>query len=373
MALALKNISKEVGGETHIAPLDLELEDGSLNLLLGLTLSGKTSLMRLMAGLDQPTTGRVLVDGKDVTGMAVRKRDVAMVYQQFINYPSMTVYENIASPLRIAKADSKEIDRRVRTEAERLKIDGFLDRLPAELSGGQQQRCAMARALVRDAELVLLDEPLVNLDYKLRETLREELPKALEGRRSIVVYATTDPWEALSFGGKTAVLEEGRLLQFESAASGYAAPATVHVSSVFSDPPMNIIAGNVSGSRMQLGEHLTAKRPDTLSRLSDGDYLFGLRPEHLAPASPDSDRNRIAAKVDVTEISGSDTYVHFEIDGKPWVAVENGVHHYDLGEEIELDFDTRRLFAFDTQGLLLHSPERDVPSHDNQVERNGAN
>lgn len=372
MALSLKQVSKSVGGQTHIAPLDLELEDGSLNLLLGLTLSGKTTLMRLMAGLDQPTSGRILVDGRDVTGLAVRKRNVAMVYQQFINYPSLTVYENIASPLRIARIEAGEIDRRVRLEAERLKIDGFLDRLPAELSGGQQQRTAMARALVRDADLVLLDEPLVNLDYKLRETLREELPRALEGRRSIVVYATTDPWEALSFGGKTAVLEEGRLLQYEHAAQAYAAPATTHVASVFSDPPMNIIAGHLEGSQIRLGDHLTATRPATLSELTDGDYLFGLRPEHLAPATPNNDRNRIGAQVDVTEISGSDTYVHFEIDGKPWVAVENGVHSYELGEQIELDFEPHRLFVFDRNGSLLHSPERDTSSHNNQVERNGA-
>ncbi len=151
MPLALKQVSKVVGGDTHIAPLDLELADGSLNVLLGLTLSGKTTLMRLMAGLDRPTTGKILVNDQDMTGVAVRKRNVAMVYQQFINYPSLTVYENIASPLRIARFSKADVDRRVKAEAERLKIDTFLDRLPAELSGGQQQRVAMARALVRDA------------------------------------------------------------------------------------------------------------------------------------------------------------------------------------------------------------------------------
>jgi glycerol transport system ATP-binding protein len=131
MSLALQQVSKIVGGETHIAPMDLELDDDSINVLLGLTLSGKTSLMRLMAGLDRPTAGRILVNNQDVTGVAVRKRNVAMVYQQFINYPSLTVFENIASPLRIARLSKAEIDRRVRTEAERLKIDAFLDRLPA--------------------------------------------------------------------------------------------------------------------------------------------------------------------------------------------------------------------------------------------------
>src|SRR5699024_5316487 len=266
----------------------------------------------------------------DVTNLPVRKRNVAMVYQQFINYPSLTVYENIASPLRIAKVSSADIDRRVRAEAQRLGIESMLDRLPAELSGGQQQRTAMARALVREADLVLLDEPLVNLDYKLREGLREELPRALEGRKSIVVYATTDPWEALAFGGKTAVLQEGRLLQYDTAAKVYAAPATTHVSSVFSDPPMNIIAGELTEHDLRLGDLLHAERPAMLSQLPAGPCIFGIRPAHLQ-TGPGNTAHSIGATIDVTEISGSDTYVHCEIGQQPWVAVETGVHEYELG------------------------------------------
>ncbi|MGB7755005.1 MAG: ABC transporter ATP-binding protein [Salinisphaera sp.] len=358
MSLVLDNVSKVVGGETHIEPMDLELESGSLSLLLGLTLSGKTSLMRLMAGLDKPSSGRIRIDGTDVTGLPVRKRNVAMVYQQFINYPSLTVYENIASPLRIAGVSSSEIDRRVRAEAERLHIDAMLDRLPAELSGGQQQRTAMARALVRDAELVLLDEPLVNLDYKLRETLREELPKALEGRRSIVVYATTDPWEALAFGGRTAVLEEGRLLQYDYAANVYAAPATTHVASVFSDPPMNIINGELRGDELRVGDTLRTARPAALSALPDGSYLFGVRPPHLTVnAESDTGGQRIDTAVDVTEISGSDTYVHCQVEGRPWVAVQSGVHQHDLGAPLSLGFHPDKLFVFDRDEQLVHSPE----------------
>ncbi|MES1937778.1 ABC transporter related protein [Salinisphaera hydrothermalis C27AD] len=345
--------------------MDLELESGSLSLLLGLTLSGKTSLMRLMAGLDKPSSGRILVDGRDVTGLSVRKRNVAMVYQQFINYPSLTVYENIASPLRIAGVSSSEIDRRVRAEAERLHIDAMLDRLPAELSGGQQQRTAMARALVRDAELVLLDEPLVNLDYKLRETLREELPKALEGRRSIVVYATTDPWEALAFGGRTAVLEEGNLLQYDYAANVYSAPATTHVASVFSDPPMNIIDGEIRGDELRVGDSLRTARPAALSSLSDGSYLFGVRPPHLTVNS-DADKGgqRIDTAVDVTEISGSDTYVHCQVEGRPWVAVQPGVHQHDLGARLSLGFHPDKLFVFDRNEQLVHSPEAGADRQD---------
>ncbi|MFV0299522.1 MAG: ABC transporter ATP-binding protein, partial [Paracoccus sp. (in: a-proteobacteria)] len=176
MSLDLKDISKLVDGRVHIHPTDLTLQPGSMNVLLGSTLSGKTSLMRLMAGLDKPTEGRVFWNGQDVTGQRVQDRKVAMVYQQFINYPSMSVYDNIASPLRLMGRSKAEIDRAVRETAEMLKLTPRLTRKPLELSGGQQQRCALARALVKGAGLVLLDEPLANLDYKLREELRAEIP-----------------------------------------------------------------------------------------------------------------------------------------------------------------------------------------------------
>jgi glycerol transport system ATP-binding protein len=182
------------------------------------------------------------VDGKDVTCVSVRERNVAMVYQQFVNYPSFTVYENIASPLRLAKClSAKEIDAKVRATAEMLQIEHLLDRLPAELSGGQQQRTAMARALVKGASLLLLDEPLVNLDYKLREELRSEMCQIFGRGITTVVYATTEPQEALMLGGNTAVLDAGRLLQNGPALEVYHRPATVGTSQVFSNPPINLI------------------------------------------------------------------------------------------------------------------------------------
>src|SRR5688572_26953094 len=175
--LELRNVTKTVSGVDHIRDVSLTLRHGSLNVLLGPTLSGKTSLMRLMAGLDAPTRGSVWFDGKDVTGVPVQRRNIAMVYQQFINYPAMTVYENIASPLRVAGAEKSHIDSEVKRAAELLKLTPYLDRTPLNLSGGQQQRTALARAIVKNAGLVLLDEPLANLDYKLREELRAELPR----------------------------------------------------------------------------------------------------------------------------------------------------------------------------------------------------
>src|ERR1044072_7654721 len=173
MSVTLEHVPRAVDGIPTIRDVSLTLERGTLSVLLGPTLPGKTSIMRLLAGLDNPSSGRVLVDGKDVTGIDVRQRSVAMVYQQFINYPSLTVYENIASPLRVQQRPKEEIDRRVQEAAGLLKLEPFMSRTPLQLPRGQQQRTAIARALVKGADLVLLDEPLANLDYKLRERSEE--------------------------------------------------------------------------------------------------------------------------------------------------------------------------------------------------------
>ena len=242
MSISLDNVTVVSMGENVVTDVSLTVERGSINVLLGPTLAGKTTLMRLMAGLDQPTAGRILLDGKDATGVPVRQRSVAMVYQQFMNYPSMTVYENIASPLRVARLGADEIDRRVRRAADVLGLESLLDRLPNQISGGQQQRTAIARAIVKNAELVLLDEPLANLDYKLREELREELPSILRQAGSILVYATTEPLEALLLGGLTATLSQGRVVQVRADATVYHGRVVSNSARVFSDPPLNEIA-----------------------------------------------------------------------------------------------------------------------------------
>src|SRR6266403_1319422 len=242
MTVTLENMTRTVDGIPTIRNVSLTLERGTLSVLLGPTLSGKTSIMRLLAGLDKPATGRVLVDGKDVTGFDVRRRSVAMVYQQFINYPSLTVYENIASPLRVQGKPRAEIEKRVGEAAKLLRLEPFLSRTPLQLSGGQQQRTAIARALVKGADLVLLDEPLANLDYKLREELRAELPRIFEASGAIFVYATTEPSEALLLGGRTICLSEGRALQVGGTSAVYRRPDSLRVAELFSDPPLNTVA-----------------------------------------------------------------------------------------------------------------------------------
>ena len=234
MSLELKNVEKKIGAETHIYSTNLKFEKNTINILLGSTLSGKTTLMQIMAGLDKPTSGEIWFNEKNVTGVAVQKRNVSMVYQQFINYPNFTVFDNIASPLKITGISSDEIKKKVGEVSELSKISGTLNKKPHELSGGQQQRTALARALVKDSGLILLDEPLANLDFKLREELREELPKLFENRDCIVVYATTEPSDALLIGGNAATLEEGRVVQYGKTIDVYSKPINLVSARVFS-------------------------------------------------------------------------------------------------------------------------------------------
>ncbi len=363
MSLSLEGITKKVARETHIDNVSLTFESGSRNILLGRTLAGKTSLLRLMAGLDRPTSGRIMVNGKNVTGKSVRKRSVAMVYQQFINYPSLTLFNNIASPLKLAKVDKSEIDRRVRSTAEMLHLERFLDRLPSELSGGQQQRVAIARALVKETELLLLDEPLVNLDYKLREELREELQAIFETRKSIVVYTTTEPTEALMLGGNIVVIDEGRVLQTGSTPSVYHHPATTKVAEVFSDPPINFLSGTVREGAARIGGDVHLPLIQHMRSLKDGDYAFGVRSNHLFVNRKSDEDVEIPATVVLTEINGSETFIHASHNDTELVVQERGVRSVRSGMEITIYVKPSCFFVYDKSGALVASPSAETQSH----------
>lgn len=358
MSLILENIDHVVGGATHIADLNLELQPGSFNVLLGRTLAGKTTLMRLMAGLDAPTRGRILMNGEDVTGRSVRKRNVSMVYQQFINYPTLSVYDNIASPLKLARVARAEIDRRVREVAEMLHIEDLLDRLPLELSGGQQQRTAMGRALVKNADIVLFDEPLVNLDYKLREEFRDELRGVFSERRCIAVYATTEPAEALALGGSTAVIHEGRLLQYGRTEDVYHRPRDILTAEIFSEPPINILRGMISGSEVSFDERRRFPVSDDLRRLAPGEYRFGVRASHISLSPRTQDDIEVEMIVDLAEISGSETFLHVRSDRFHMTVHLEGVHEFAVDAPVTLYFPTRKVYAFDRQGAAVHVPPR---------------
>jgi len=355
MTLKLEGVSKVVAGQTHIHPTDLTLEKGTMNVLLGPTLSGKTSLMRLMAGLDVPDTGRIVWNGEDVTGRRVQDRNVAMVYQQFINYPSMTVYDNIASPLRLMGRPASEIDAAVQKTADLMKLAPMLQRKPLELSGGQQQRCALARALVKDAGLVLLDEPLANLDYKLREELRVEIPKIFEESGAIFVYATTEPEEALLLGGNTATLWEGCITQFGLTPDVYRQPVDATTARVFSDPPMNFLSVSKTGGKLLFGDGQSAPATGKMADLPDGRYSAGFRPNHLEIGQHATDAMKFTATLSVTELTGSETFVHLDHHGERWVGLIHGLRSLSSGQSLPVYLDPSCVYLFAQDGTLVAS------------------
>lgn len=353
MSLCLSEVTLEDAGQTHIYPTTLTLADASINVLLGQTLAGKTSLMRLMAGLDKPSSGRLSMGGEDVTGMAVQKRNVAMVYQQFINYPGLSVFENIASPLRVAGVDAAEIEKKVHWASEIMRLGPQLARKPLELSGGQQQRCAIARALVKGAGLVLMDEPLANLDYKLREELRSELPAIFRESGAIFVYATTEPTEALLLGGHTATLHEGRVTQFGPTLSVYRRPNSLLTACTFSDPPLNQLPVDIQEgiARTESGDCI----PLGGDSISNGSYILGIRPDHLR-LQAGIDSIALQAQVIVSEITGSESFVHLNYGLQRWVSLSHGVHEPELDSTISVYLQPQKLFVFDQRGDFVRGP-----------------
>jgi glycerol transport system ATP-binding protein len=360
--LRLSGISYRAGSELWLQDIDIALAEGGINVLLGATLAGKTTLLRILAGLDRPSTGRIVAGEKDLTGVPVRQRNVAMVYQQFINYPSLTVYENIASPLRVARKSEAEIRARVTQLAQTLRLGAFLSRYPAELSGGQQQRTALARALAKDAELLLLDEPLINLDYKLREELRVELTQLFADGRTTVVYATTEPMEALQLGGHTTLLAQGRVLQTGATLDVFRRPATLAAARAFSDPPFNVIPATVDAARGEAvlsdGARLPIA-PALQSRLDPQttQIVLGIRAHELSLAASATTPAALSGRIELAEISGSETFVHLARDDVRLVAQIPGVHDLPLNQQCTLYLRPASLYGFDSSGQLLFAPE----------------
>lgn len=352
MALEIKNITKVVQGVTHIKPTTLTLRKGHFNVLLGETGAGKTSLIKMMAGLDPIASGQILMEGEDVTALTTQKRKISLVHQFFVNYPHMTVFENIASPLKVAGMAKSEINDRVAEAADILQLGPMLHRRPHELSGGQQQRCALARAIAKESRAVFLDEPLANLDYKLREELREQLPELFAGRGAVVVYATSEPEEALLLGGETALMMDGSVAQFGPTADIYRAPASLTAARAFSDPPINHAPVTKRGDAMHLGS-LSWTASGEAAGLTDGDYIMAVRPHHVLPHAHEGSDVALTGHVGVTELSGSESSAHFEFAGNSWVSLAHGTHPYRIGEDHDFFLDPTTCFYFAPDGARV--------------------
>jgi glycerol transport system ATP-binding protein len=294
--------------------------------------------------------------GKDITELDVRKRDIAFVYQEFVNYPPLPIFENIASPLRVRGEDKKSIEHKVQEVARLLGLDGVLDRHPPSLSGGQQQRVAIARALTKDAEVILLDEPLANLDYKLREDLRRELPRLFEGKDKIVIYATTDPNEAFLLGDKTVVLDAGRVKQVGTAGDVFTAPESLAAARTMSEFPFNLLPARIENSTCVVANTLEFPLPEHMCSLCNGDYTLGFRAEQFSFKSAAPTSVACDASIAVIEITGNETIVHVDVANQPCIAVVEGSKTLEVGSTVTLHLNPDKLFLFDNDGRTVATP-----------------
>lgn len=302
--LALRDVP--LGGE----PLTHEFSSGAITVVLGRNRSGKTLLCRLIAGLERPGAGAIEIDDADVSHLGPGRRSVALVYQAFVNYPNLSVYDNLASPLRARRQRADAIAARVRDIAGRLQLDGLLDRLPEQLSGGQQQRLAIGRALAKSARVLVLDEPLVNLDYKLREALELELRTMLHDEGLTVIYTTSDPRDAFNLGDRVLLLADHCAIQSGQPLDVYERPVSVQAAELMSDPGVN--------------------------RYREAGRICVVRPEHLTLTAPAADVRAFDLDVLTVETNGSETYLHGLVADSHWVAKLKGLHRIEAGERITL-------------------------------------
>ena len=354
MSLLLDHISFRPTEEYHLNDVTLNFNPGKMYTILGRTLSGKTTLLKTIAGLQIPDSGSINFEGADFLSVPVWNRNVAMVYQQFINYPHLNVIENIAFPLKQRKMQENIIEKEVKEAMEKVGLIGFEFRKIQELSGGQQQRVALARSLAKKAKILLLDEPLVNLDYKLREGLREEFKKLFNGSEasnSILIYASTDPLEAMQLNGDIIVIDEGKVLQTGSAKEVFENPATAKVAEITNDPAMNINKGTIKDNTLIMNDNVQIQIPDQLKLIPNGNYQVGIRATDLY-----LDNHGFNFDVEISEISGSETFLHLRNNDLKCVATIEEVKTYEANEVVKINFDKSKIYLFKETGELLHSP-----------------
>jgi multiple sugar transport system ATP-binding protein len=343
--IQLEQVSKHFsGGVVAVDRVDLAIEDGEFMVFVGPSGCGKTTLLRMIAGLEEVTEGRISIGGADVTELAPRKRDIAMVFQSYALYPHMSVRQNIGYGLKVRKTPKEEARRRVEEVAAMLGIETMLDRKPAHLSGGQRQRVAMGRAIVREPKAFLMDEPLSNLDAKLRVGMRASLAQ-LHARLGVTtIYVTHDQTEAMTLGQRVAVMRDGRILQVDTPQRLYHEPVDLFVAAFIGTPSMNLVEATIDEGEISFGQFRIpldpARRPapDAPRRI-----VLGVRPEAFEDAAfAPPDTPRIEVEVTVLEELGSDAHAYFYVDA-PRVSSEEVAEAAD-GEEAMLLVDEKTLF-----------------------------
>ena len=349
-SVTIRDVKKRYGAMQVLHGVDLEIRDREFVVLVGPSGCGKSTLLRMIAGLESVSSGDIMIGDKVVNDVPAKSRDIAMVFQNYALYPHMSVYENMSFSLRLRRQAKEVIDRKVREAAEILNLGKFLDRSPRQLSGGQRQRVAMGRALVRDPQVFLFDEPLSNLDAKLRVVMRTEI-KALHQRlQTTSVYVTHDQIEAMTMADRIVVMNGGKIEQIGSPLELYDTPANLFVAGFIGSPSMNFIEGvlgrDASGAFVELPGGVRLAVPNMASGVAGQKVVFGARPEHCALAQGDAG---VAVQVEVVEPTGANIQVYTKLAGTPFCAIFAERHEFKPGQTIRLDFPADKIHLFDVE------------------------
>jgi multiple sugar transport system ATP-binding protein len=351
MSISLQNLTKSFGSIAVVDDLTLEINDGEFVVLLGPSGCGKTTTLRMLAGLEEITSGDILIDGERVNDLPPQRRDVAMVFQSYALYPHMTVADNIGYPLRVRKLGREQIQKQLAQTAALLEIEPLLARKPRELSGGERQRVALARAIVRHPRAFLMDEPLSNLDARLRVQMRGELKHLQHELGTTTVYVTHDQAEAMTLGHRVAVMNKGKLQQFDSPLDIYNQPANRFVAEFVGSPSMNFFAGRLDAAAgVFAGDGVTLHWQNSFERLTGRRDLervtLGIRPEHVRVSLTQRD-GWLAATVYVTELMGNETFVFLQIGRQKIIARAPGEFRVEPDQVVWIEFDSANAHFFD--------------------------
>jgi len=351
MSISFKNVSKHFGSRTVVDDLSLTIGDGEFVVLLGPSGCGKTTTLRMLAGLETVTSGDILINNERINDVPTQHRDLAMVFQSYALYPHMTIAENIGYPLRVRKINKQSIAERVKRVATLLEIESLLDRKPRQLSGGERQRVALARAIVREPRAYLMDEPLSNLDARLRVQMRGELKRLQHQLATTTIYVTHDQAEAMTLAHRVAVMRKGSLQQFDTPMNIYEHPANRFVAEFVGSPSMNLIEGQIEGGRFVSRDISLELNPSQPDKHQPRKIWLGVRPEHIQITQTKSD-GALLATVYVTELMGNETFVLVNIGENRLIVRAPAEFRADDESKVWLSFAKDRFHFFDCETEL---------------------